>query len=275
MKLQLTVFEAGRTSDRYWRDLWASRQLIWILALRDISIRYKQSVLGVSWALVRPLVTVAVFTIVFEKFARLPSDVNMPYSLMVLAGIVPWVLFSTSLPDIANSLTSNVNLIEKAFFPRLVLPISSLSNAILEFLICTVLLLGLMLVYGVAFNWTLALLPLFAALALFSSVGAGLWCAAVNVRYRDIRFVVPFVIQAGLYITPIGFSSQVVPDQWKPILYLNPMAAVVDGFRWGINGGLSPLYWPGFFTSTLISGVLLYVGMHYFRKTERTFADFI
>jgi len=275
MQEQSIILEAGRTSDRYWRDLWASRELIWILALRDISVRYKQSALGVSWAVLRPLVTIAVFTIVFGKIARLPSDGSMPYSLMVLAGMVPWILFSTALPDIANSLVNNTNLIGKVFFPRLVIPISSVSNAILEFLISTVLLLGLMLFYGIAFAWTLVLLPLFSVLALFASVGAGLWFAALNVRYRDVRFIVPFTIQAGLYLTPIGFSSQLVPDQWKLIFYLNPMVAIVDGFRWSVSGGASSFYWPGLFTSTLTSGVLLYVGIHYFRKTERTFADVI
>jgi lipopolysaccharide transport system permease protein len=272
---QITVREAGRTNDRYWRDLWMARQLIWTLALRDISVRYKQSAIGVSWALFRPLVTMVAFTIVFERIAQLPSDGNLPYSLMVLAGIVPWMFFSTSLSDATNSLISNSNLIEKVFFPRLALPISSLSNALLELLISTALLLIVMLVYGVEFRWTLALLPAFGALALFGSVGLGIWCAAINVRYRDIRFIVPFLIQLGLYVTPIGFSSQLVPDQWKPIFYLNPMAIVVDGFRWSINPGSISLYWPGLISSTLICSALLYVGLRYFRRTERMFADFI
>jgi lipopolysaccharide transport system permease protein len=275
MNAQLTVREAGRTSDRYWQDLWASRQLIWTLALRDISVRYKQSAIGVSWALLRPLVITVAFTIVFERIARLPSDGNMPYSLMVLAGMVPWMFFSTSLSDATNSLISNANLIEKVFFPRLALPLSSLSNALLEFLISTTLLLIAMLVYGVEFRWTLVLLPVFAALALLGSVGLGIWCAAINVRYRDIRFIVPFAIQIGLYLTPVGFSSQLVPDQWKPIFYLNPMAVVVDGFRWSIDPGSTSLYWPGLISSVLMCSVLLCVGLRYFRSTERMFADFI
>ncbi len=275
MNTQLTVREAGRTNDRYWRDLWAARQLIRTLALRDISVRYKQSAIGVSWALMRPLVTTVAFTIVFERIARLPSDGNMPYSLMVLAGMVPWMFFSTSLSDATNSLISNANLIEKVFFPRLVLPISSLSNALLELLISTALLLIVMLVYGAGFRWTLVLLPAFAALALLGSVGLGIWCAAINVRYRDIRFIVPIVIQLGLYVTPVGFSSQLVPDQWKPIFYLNPMAIVVDGFRWSTNPGSISLYWPGLLSSALMCGALLCVGLRYFRRTERMFADFI
>ena len=275
MSNEVTILEAGRTSDHYWRDLWQSRELIWILAMRDVSIRYKQSVLGISWALVRPLVTVAAFTLVFEKIARLPSDGALPYSLMVLAGMVPWILFSTALPDLSNSMVNNSNLIGKVFFPRLAIPLSSLSNAILDFLVSTGLLAVLMLAYGVTFTWTLALLPIFAALALFASIGAGLWCAALNVRYRDVRFVIPFAVQVGLYLTPIGFSSQLVPEQWKPIFYLNPMAFVVDGFRWSISGGALALYWPGLITTALTSSVLLYVGLRYFRKTEQTFADVI
>jgi len=275
MPNQVTILEAGRASDHYWRDLWQSRELIWILALRDVSIRYKQSVLGISWALFRPLVTVAAFTLVFEKIARLPSDGALPYSLMVLAGMVPWILFSTALPDLSNSMVNNSNLIGKVFFPRLAIPLSSLSNAILDFLVSTGLLAVLMLAYGVAFTWTLALLPIFAALALFASIGAGLWCAALNVRYRDVRFVIPFAVQVGLYLTPIGFSSQLVPERWKPIFYLNPMAFVVDGFRWSISGGALGLYWPGFITNVVTSSVLLYLGLRYFRKTEQTFADVI
>lgn len=272
---KLIVFEAGRTNDRYWRDLWMSRQLIWILALRDISIRYKQTALGLAWSLMRPVVTMTVFTIVFQKIAGLPSDGNLPYSLMVLAGMVPWILFSASLPDVANSLTSNASLIEKVFFPRLVMPLSALSNAILEFLISIALLSGLMIVYGVPFTAKLAFLPLFATLPLFASVGVGLWCAAINVRYRDIKFIVPFALQAGMYLTPIGYSSHLVPEQWKPIFYLNPMATAVDGFRWVISGGSSSLYMPGLAICVLMCCALLLGGAYYFRKMERTFADYI
>lgn len=275
MKGQLTVRQPGGTSERYWHDLWACRQLIRTLALRDVSVRYKQTAIGVAWALLKPLVTVAAFTIVFEKIARLPSEGNMPYSLMVLAGLVPWILFSTSLGDIANSLTANSTLIEKVFFPRLALPLSSVSNALLEFLICTALLVILMVAYGVEFRWTLFLLPLFAALALLTSLGAGIWCAAVNVRYRDIRFIVPFAILIGLYATPIGFSSQLVPDRWKPLFYMNPMASAVDGFRWCIQGGEIALYWPGAMAGVVTCGLLLVLGVRHFRRTERTFADYI
>lgn len=275
MQNNTIVLEAGRSDGRYWRDLWATRELIWILALRDISVRYKQSALGVSWVLLRPLLTMFVFTFIFEKIARLPSSGGLPYSILVLSGMIPWVLFSTSLPDVTNSLVGNANLIGKVFFPRLAIPIASLSNAILEFLICVALLLVVMPLYGVAFSWTLLLLPVFAAFALFASIGLGLWWATLNVRYRDFRFVIPFVVQAGLYLTPVGFSSSMVPEKWRLLFYLNPMVAVVDGFRWAISGGASPMHWASLAGSVATSCVLLCVGLYYFRKSERTFADII
>lgn len=274
-KNDVLVLEAGRSNDRYWRDLWAARELIWILARRDISVRYKQSALGVSWVVLRPLVTMLVFTFIFEKIARLPSDGGLPYSLLVLSGMVPWILFSTSLPDITNSLISNANLIGKVFFPRLAIPISSISNSIMEFLICTILLMVFMLLYSVPYSWYLLSLPLFAALALFASIGLGLWWATLNVRYRDFRFVIPFVVQAGLYLTPIGFSSQLVPEKWQPIYYLNPMVAVVDGFRWAISAGTTEMRWGSLLGSTMTSGMLLIIGIYHFRKSEQTFADVI
>lgn len=276
MQKEVIVLEAGRANTRYWRDLWAVKELVWILALRDISVRYKQSLLGVSWVLLRPLVTMLVFTFVFEKIARLPSEGQLPYSLMVLSGLIPWILFSTSLPDIANSLVGNANLIGKVFFPRLAIPISSLSNSIVEFLVGVALLLVFMLLYGVAFSWQLLFLPVFAILALFASVGLGLWWATLNVRYRDFRFLIPFVVQIGLYVTPIGFSSQLVPEKWKPLFYMNPMVSVVDGFRWAISAGATPSPWGmGLAVSAAISGGFLCIGLYYFRKSERTFADVI
>jgi lipopolysaccharide transport system permease protein len=275
MQKDVIVLEAGRSNERYWRELWAARELIWILARRDISVRYKQSALGVSWVLLKPLMTMLIFTFVFEKIARLPSDGGLPYSIMVLSGMIPWILFSTSLPDLTNSLVSNANMIGKVFFPRLAIPIASLSNAILEFTICTILMLVFMLLYGLTFSWTLLFLPLFAVFALFASIGLGLWWATLNVRYRDFRFVIPFVVQAGLYLTPIGYSSQLVPEKWQPFFYLNPMVVVVDGFRWAISGGESVMSWASLAGSATTSGVFLCIGLYYFRKYERTFADVI
>lgn len=275
MTKKIIILESGRTSQRYWLDLWAARDVTWILALRDISVRYKQSALGISWVILRPLFTMLVFTLVFEKIARLSSEGGLPYPILVLSGMVPWVLFSTALPDITGSLVNNSNLIGKIYFPRLAIPLASISNAVVEFLICSFLLLIFMLFYGMTYSWTLFLLPLFGVLALFSSIGLGLWWATLNVRYRDFRFVIPFVMQAGLYLTPIGYSSQHIPEQWKLFFYLNPMVAVVDGFRWAISSGESEMYWMGLFGSILTSTLLLCVGIYYFRKSERTFADVI
>jgi lipopolysaccharide transport system permease protein len=271
----LIVLESGRLNQQYWRDLWAARDVTWILALRDISVRYKQSALGIAWVILRPLFTMLVFTFVFEKIANLSTDGGLPYPILVLSGMVPWVLFSTALPDITGSLVNNSNLIGKIYFPRLAIPLASLSNAIVEFLICSCLLLIFMGFYGLVYSWTLLLLPLFGVLALFSSIGLGLWWATLNVRYRDFRFIIPFIIQVGLYLTPIGYSSQHIPEQWKFIFYFNPMVAVVDGFRWAVSGGVSEIYWAGLFGSILISTLLLCIGIYYFRKSERTFADVI
>lgn len=275
MQDSVIVLEAGRANQHYWADLWAARDVMWILALRDISVRYKQSALGVGWVLLRPLFTMLIFTLVFQKIARLPSDGGLPYSLLVLSGMVPWVLFSTALPDVTNSLVSNSNLIGKVFFPRMAIPLASLSNSVVEFLICIVMLLTFMLFMDVPFSWTLLSLPMFAALALFASIGLGLWWATLNVRYRDFRFVIPFVVQAGLYITPIGFSSQLVPEEWRLLFYLNPMVAVIDGFRWAISGGSTMMPWASLVGSALTSTVLLCIGLYSFRKSERTFADVI
>lgn len=275
MNNEITVLEAGRSNQRYWQDLWAARDVTWILALRDISVRYKQSALGIVWVLLRPLLTMLVFTFVFEKIARLDSEGGLPYPLLVLAGMVPWILFSTALPDVTNSLVSNSNLIGKVYFPRLSIPIASLSNAIVEFLICIALLIIFMVFYGLDYSWTLLTLPLFGVLALFSSFGLGLWWATLNVRYRDFRFIIPFILQVGLYLTPIGYGSQHIPEPWKVFFYLNPMVSVIDGFRWAISSGASEIFWVGLLGSILTSSVLLCIGIYSFRKSERAFADII
>ena len=275
MNRETIVLQAGQANSRYWKDLWAARDVVWMLALRDISVRYKQSALGVSWVVLRPLLTMIVFTVVFEKIANLSSEGGLPYPLLVLSGIVPWILFSTALADVTNSLVSNANLIGKVYFPRMAIPISSLSNAVLEFLICLFLLILFMALYGLDWSWNLLALPLFGMLALFSTVGLGLWWAALNVRYRDFRFVVPFVLQVGLYLTPIGYSSQHIPSGFKIFFYLNPMVSVIDGFRWAISSGLSSMFWPGLFGSVVSSIILFGLGIHVFRRSERSFADIV
>lgn len=275
MKNETILLEAGGARHRYWSDLWAARDVTWILARRDISVRYKQSALGITWVILRPLLTMLVFTIVFERIANLSSEGGLPYPLLVLSGLVPWILFSTALPDVTNSLVSNSNLIGKVYFPRMAIPIASMSNALVEFFICTILLIIFMFFYGLNYSWTLLTLPLFGFLALFSSIGLGLWWATLNVRYRDFRFVIPFVLQVGLYLTPIGYSSQHFPSSLKIFFYLNPMVAVIDGFRWAISSGASNMFWTGLLGSVLTSSTLLLIGIYSFRKSERTFADVI
>ena len=269
------VLESGRADLNYWSDLWRYRELFLILAWRDLSVRYKQTVIGVAWAIIRPFLTMIVFTVIFGKVANLPSDGNAPYALLVFAAMLPWTLFATSLSDASNSLIGNANLISKVYFPRLIVPTATIVTAFVDFLISLVILLALMLYYRFAPGWTMLLLPAFMLLALLASLGPGLWITALNVKYRDFRYVIPFITQFGLYVSPVGFSSSVVPVQWRLIYSLNPMVGVIDGFRWCILGGASPIYWPGFALSLLVVAFFLWLGVSQFRKMEKTFADMI
>lgn len=268
------VIEAGRADANYWRDIWAFRELLWFLAWRDILVRYKQTVIGVAWSVIRPLLTMIVFTIVFGKLAKLPSN-DVPYPVLVFAGLLPWQFFANSLSDSSNSLLSNASMVSKVYFPRLVVPASSIVVSIVDFLISFVLLLAIMLWYGVAPTWRLLLMPGLLALALACALGAGLWLAALNVKFRDFRYIVPFMVQIGLYVSPIGFSSEIVPERWRTLYSMNPMVAVIDGFRWAIIGGDAHIYWPGFFVSCMVIVFVLVTGVMYFRKTERILADVI
>ncbi len=269
------VLESGRADLNYWSDLWRYRELFLILAWRDLSVRYKQTVIGVAWAIIRPFLTMIVFTVIFGKVANLPSDGNAPYALLVFAAMLPWTLFATSLSDASNSLIGNANLISKVYFPRLIVPTATIVTAFVDFLISLVILLALMLYYRFAPGWTMLLLPAFMLLALLASLGPGLWITALNVKYRDFRYVIPFITQFGLYVSPVGFSSSVIPAQWRLIYSLNPMVGVIDGFRWCILGGASPIYWPGFALSLLVVAFFLWLGVSQFRKMEKTFADMI
>jgi len=269
------ILEPGRTEKNYWADLWRYRELFIILAWRDLSVRYKQTIIGVAWAILRPFLTMLVFTVIFGRVAKLPSDGNAPYALMVFAAMLPWSLFSTSLSEASNSLIANTNLISKVYFPRLIVPTATVVTAFVDFLISFVILLGLMVYYQFAPVWNMLLLPLFILLALFASLGPGLWITALNVKYRDFRYVIPFIVQFGLYISPVGFSSSVIPEKWRLIYSLNPMVGVIDGFRWCILGGDSPMYWPGFILSLVIVVFFIWLGVSRFRKMEKTFADLI
>ena len=216
-----------------------------------------------------------VFTIVFGRLAKLPSEGNTPYPILVFAAMLPWQFFASALSECSNSLISNANLISKVYFPRLVVPTSAVIVSFVDFLISGFILLGLMTWYTFIPSWRIVTLPLFILVAFAAAMGGGLWLAALNVQYRDFRYVVPFIVQLGLYISPVGFSSSVVPDQWRLLYSLNPMVGVIDGFRWAVLGNNAALYWPGFMLSMLLVGSLLVSGIFYFRRMERTFADVI
>ncbi len=269
------VIEPGRTEKNYWADLWRYRELFVVLAWRDISVRYKQTIIGILWAIIRPFLTIVVFTVIFGRIAKLPSDGSTPYALLVFAAMLPWSLFSNALSESSNSLISNANLIGKVYFPRLIIPAATLVTAFIDFLISFIMLIGMMFYYQFTPSPQFLLLPIFILLALMASLGPGLWITALNVKYRDFRYIIPFVVQFGLYVSPVGFSSNVVPEQWRLLYSLNPMVGVIDGFRWCILGGESPLYLPGFLVSLTITVFFLWLGISQFRKMEKNFADLI
>src|SRR5882672_6301378 len=269
------IIEAGRHELNYWRDLWRYRELFRMLAWRDLAVRYKQTVIGIAWALVRPLVTMVIFTIIFSRIAKLPSDGTAPYPLMVFAGMLPWTFFATGLSEASNSLVNSANLISKVYFPRLIVPTAAVVVAFVDFLITFAMLVLLMAWYQFLPGWQMLALPGLVLLAFITSMGPALWITALNVKYRDFRYVIPFIVQFGLYVSPVGFTSNIVPEEWRLLYSLNPMVAVIDGFRWCILGGQSPLYLPGLALSLLIAVFFLWFGIRRFRKTEKSFADLI
>jgi lipopolysaccharide transport system permease protein len=269
------VIEPGRTEKNYWRDLWRYRELFYFLAWRDILVRYKQTVIGIAWAVVRPLLTTVVFTLVFSRVAKLTAPGGIPYPLLVMAAMLPWQFFSTAMSEASNSLIGNSNLISKVYFPRLVVPASSVITSFVDFLI-TLGLMGVMMAwYRYVPDWRFFTLFLFTVLAFAASFGVGLWLCALNVEYRDFRYIVPFVVQFGLYVSPVGFASAKIPEKWRLLYSLNPMVGVIDGFRWSLLRGESPLFLPSLAISILVTICLCLSGTWYFRKMERTFADVI
>jgi lipopolysaccharide transport system permease protein len=269
------VIEPGRAERNYWRDLWRYRELFQVLAARDVSVRYKQTVIGVVWAILRPFLTMLIFTVIFSRLAKLPSEGQAPYSLMVLAGLLPWTFFSTALGDASISLVTNANLIGKVYFPRLIIPTATIVVSFVDLLISFIILVGMMVWYQFAPSWHVIALPAFIALAFLASLGPSLWITALNVKYRDFRYVIPFIMQFGLYVSPVGFSSSVVPEKWRLLYSLNPIVGVIDGFRWSVLGGESKIYWPGLAISLVVIAFFLWLGVRQFRKMERTFADLI
>ena len=269
------IIEANRIERQYWKDIWRYRELFYFLAWRDILVRYKQTAIGIAWALIRPFLTMIVFTVVFGNIAKLPSEGNAPYPILVFSAMLPWQFFANALSECSDSLLSNSNLISKVYFPRLIVPASAVIVSFVDFLISGLILLALMVWYDFVPSWRILTLPLFIFIAFAAAIGGGLWLAALNVQYRDFRYIVPFIVQFGLYISPVGFSSTIVPAKWRFLYSLNPMVGVIDGFRWAILGGDTNLYWSGFLLSIAIVAGLVISGIWYFRKMERTFADII
>lgn len=271
------IIEAGRAEAHYWRDLWRFRELFGFLAWRDILVRYKQTVIGVAWAVIRPLLTILIGAGIFGGLAKLPSD-GVPYAVMVCAGTLPWYFFSSALSESANSLVGNANLISKIYFPRLILPASAVVVAFVDFAISLVILGGLMAWHGVAPTWRLLTLPVFILLGFIAAMGPGLLFTALNVKYRDFRYIIPFVVQFGLFVTPVFYSTTAIQERFgetgRLLVALNPVSGIIDGFRWAVCG-TTELHWPSFALSTVLSVLLLFVGVWYFRRTEKTFADVI
>jgi len=271
----LIIIEPGRRERHYWLEIWRYRELFTVLAWRDLSVRYKQTVIGVLWALIRPLLAVLIFTIIFGRIAKLPSIGTVPYALMVFAGMLPWNFFATSLADASNSLITNVNLISKVYFPRMIIPTATLVVGFVDFLINLCILALMMIWYQFVPGWQVIFLPVFVLLGCLTSLGPSLWITALNVKYRDFRYIIPFIVQFGLYVSPVGFSSAIVPEQWRLLYSLNPMVGVIDGFRWCLLGGQSQIYLPGLALGTCVAAFFLWFGINRFRKMERSFADLI
>lgn len=268
------IIEPGRTKSLYWKDLWRFRELFYFLTWRDLLVRYKQTVIGVAWAFIRPFLTMVIFTVLFGRIAKLPSE-GIPYPLLVLSGILPWQLFAGAMVECSYSMTKNAGMISKVYFPRLIIPLSGLLTSVVDFCISSLMLLGLMVVFQVAPTWRVLALPAFLLLALLAALGIGLWFAALNVKYRDFQHIIPFVVQVGLYVSPVGFSSAIIPGEWKLLYYCNPMVTVIDGFRWGLLHTDQELYFSGAIAGALVVLLILTTGFWYFRRTERTFADVI
>ena len=267
------IIEPGRAARNYWGDLWRYRELLYILAWRDLAVRYKQTAIGVAWAIIRPALTMLVF-VAFRRMVGIEPG-SVPEPILVLAAVLPWQFFSAALSESSGSLIGNANLISKIYFPRLIIPCAAVVTSLVDFLITLGMLVVLMLWYGFAPGWQLAFLPLFVLLAFSLSLGVGLFLAALNVEYRDFRYVVPFIVQFGLFISPIAFTTANVPERWRTLYALNPMVGIIDGFRWSILGGQAPIDLKTLGISIAVTVSFMLLGLWYFRRMERSFADVI
>lgn len=257
----------------YWSNLWHYREVLYILSYRDIAVRYKQTILGYVWAILKPLMTMLVLTLVFSKIAKLPSAEGIPYPILVLSGLIPWYFFSSTLLDMSNSIVNNKSMVSKIYFPRMFLPFSNITVGLVDLALSMAILLIFMVFYGMPFHATMLMIPFFTILAIVACAGIGLFFAALNAQYRDVIFIIPFLVQFGLYLSPVGFSTDLIPEQWRFVYSLNPMVGVIDGFRWSVSGGTTAIYWPGLFLSFFISCFFMVLGSIYFRKIEKKFAD--
>lgn len=269
------VIEAGKGEASYWRDLWRYRELFYFLAWRDVLVRYKQTAIGIAWALIRPLLTMVILTVVFNKVAKLNAPGSIPYPVMVYAGLLPWQFFATAMSEASMSLISNANMISKVYFPRVIVPGGTVISSVVDLGVMFLLMGALMLWYGYLPDWRLVALPAFLALSFTLAMGVGVGLAALNVKYRDFRYIVPFIIQFGVYVSPVGFSTSAVPPEWRALYSLNPLVGVIDGFRWSLLRGEAPLRWSSVASSLVITLLSCVLGAWYFRRTERSFADVI
>ena len=268
------IISAQHEEKNYWRDLWSYRELLYFLAWRDLLVRYKQTTVGVAWAVLRPAIQIVIFTFLFQRVAKMSSG-EIPYSLLVTAGALPWQLFATAFASAGDSLMASSGLISKIYFPRLLVPAAPLVVGFVDFAISLLILVVLLVWYQYVPDFRILTLPFFILLALLASLGAGLWLAALTVKYRDFRFISPFIVQIGFFLSPVGFSSSHVPGSLRLLYSLNPMVGVIDGFRWAIFRGTIPFYWPGLVMSIVTSLFLLTTAVIYFRKTEKSFVDMI
>ena len=269
------IIERGRADAHYWRDLWRYRELFDVLVWRDLAIRYKETTFGVLWALGRPFLTMVALSIVFGKFAKLPSDGNVPYPLLVLVGMLVWIFFSAAIVEATSSLAKDAGLITKVYFPRLIVPSAAVAVSFVDFLISFATLAVLMIWYRFVPGWQILILPFFVLLLFLVTLGPSLWLTALNIKYRDFRIVIPFIVQFGLYISPVGYSSNIVPEQWRLLFSLNPIVGIIDGFRWCLFSGQGGLYLPGVCWSIGVTMFLLWFGIRQFRKVEKQFADLV
>ena len=272
--LPLTVITANPDGKDYWSELWRSRELLGMMVWRDIVVRYKQTAMGLSWALVRPLATMLVFSLVFGKLANLPSN-GAPYALMVFAGLLPWLFFSAAFSDASNSVVGNANLVSKVYFPRLIIPLTSVLVGLVDFLLALGVYLVLSVVYGHPPGLEFFLLPLFLLQLCALILGCSLWVASLSVWYRDFRHLLPVVLQLGVYLSPVGFASNVVPQKWIWLYGLNPMVGLIDGFRWCLLGPSQHLNFGVMISSSLVTLFLLVPGLRFFRRSEHHFSDAI